>query len=150
VGEVAGVPQLDASARWVEALRGDAPTRDEALLRLRAHLSAAAKFEFDRRGITVDGLQETQAASLVRDAAEAALAAILADLDRYRAQSAFSTWTAKYAIREAAAAAREKGTTRSSSRNGEGEAGRASTSRLVERLLSAVPPSIRRTHRRPK
>ena len=121
MSEVASVPQLDASARWVEALRGDAPTRDEALLRLRAHLSAAAKFEFDRRGITVDGLQETQAASLVRDAAEAALAAILSDLDRYRAQSAFTTWTAKYAIHEAATAARENETTPSARGDGAGE-----------------------------
>ncbi len=40
-------------------------------------------------------------------ATEAALAAILASLDRYRAQSAFTTWTANYAIHEAAAAARE-------------------------------------------
>ena len=84
------------------------PTRDEALVWLRAHLSAAAKFELDRRGITVDSVQRTEAASLVREAAEAALAAIVADLDRYRAQSAFTTWTAKYAIHKAAAAAREK------------------------------------------
>ena len=107
VSELAGARQLDASARWPEALRGDAPARGEALLWLRAHLSAVAKFELDRRGITVDGVQGAEAASLVRDVEEAALAAILADLDRYRAQSAFTTWTAKYAIRAAAAAARE-------------------------------------------
>jgi hypothetical protein len=120
MGEVARVPPLDASGRWADALRGDGPARAEALGWLRAHLGAAAKFELDRRGITVDGVQ-AEAASLVRAAAEAALAAILADLDRYRAQSAFTTWTAKYAIREAAAAAREKGTIPSSSTNGKGK-----------------------------
>ncbi len=106
VDETVDVRPLDASARWAGALRGDGPTRAEALGWLRAHLGAAATFELDRRGITVDGAQGN-AASLVREAAEAALAAILADLDRYRAQSAFTTWTAKYAIRAAAAAARE-------------------------------------------
>jgi hypothetical protein len=108
VGEPAGVPQLDASARWAEELHGNVLTRDEALLRRRVHLSAAAKFELDRRGITADGVQHAEAAALVREATEAALVPILADLDRYHAQSAFTTWTAKYAIHEAAAAAREK------------------------------------------
>jgi hypothetical protein len=67
------------------------------------------KFELNRRGITVYGAQG-KAASLVRATTEAALAAVLADLDRFRAQSAFTTWTAKYALRAAAAAAREKST----------------------------------------
>jgi hypothetical protein len=107
-GRDAGAAQLDASARWAEALRGDAPTRDAALRWLRAHLSTAAKFELDRRGIARDGVPRAEAAWLVRGAADAALAAILADLDRYRAQSAFTTWTAKYAIRAAAAAARAR------------------------------------------
>ena len=99
---------LDPSRVWADALRGDGPTRTEALGRLREHLAATANFEFCRRGITVDDGQRQEAASFVQDAAEAALAAILADLDRYRAQSAFTTWTAKYAIREAAAVARRK------------------------------------------
>jgi hypothetical protein len=108
VDEMIDARPLDTSARWADALRGDGPPRAEALVRLRAHLAAAAKFELDRRRITVDGAPRKEAASLVHDAAEAALAAILADLDRYRAQSAFTTWTAKYAIHEAAAAARRK------------------------------------------
>ena len=108
VDETVDARPLDASARWADALRGDGPTRAEALRWLRAHLSAAATFELDRRGITVDGAQG-KAASLVRAATEAALAAVLADLDRFRAQSAFTTWTAKYAIRETAAAARKNG-----------------------------------------
>ena len=101
--------RLDASARWADALRGGGHRRAEALLRLRAHLAAAAHFELGRRGITADGVQGPDAARLVRDASEAALAAVLADLGRYRGQSAFATWTAKYAIHEAAATARERG-----------------------------------------
>ena len=109
---------LDPSARWAHALRSDGPTRAEALRWVRAHLDDAVRFEFDRRGITVEDAQ-AQAAALVHDAGEAALAAILADIDRYRAQSAFTTWTAKYAIREAAAAAQAKATTAPSDRRGE-------------------------------
>jgi DNA-directed RNA polymerase specialized sigma24 family protein len=102
-----GVRPLDPSAGWALALRGDAATRAEALVRLRAHLAVAAKFELGRRGIAVDDGQRWEGASPVQDVVEAALAAILADLDRFRGHSRFTTWTAKYAIREAAAAARE-------------------------------------------
>ncbi len=112
--ERAGVQPLDASAIWADALRREGRARTDALVRLRAHLAAAVKFEFDRRGIAVDGARTAESTALVRDAAETALAAILADLDRYRAQSAFTTWTAKYAIHAAASVAREKATAASS------------------------------------
>ncbi len=101
--------RLDASACWAEALRRGGHAREEALLRVRAHLAAAAHFELGRRGITGDGVHAHEAARLLRDASEAALTAILADLGRYRGQSSFATWTAKYAIHEAASAARATG-----------------------------------------
>lgn len=97
---------LEASACWVEGLRRGGHSRQEALLRLRAHLVAAAQFELRRRRSAGDGVDRRETERLVRDAAEAALTAVLTDLGRYRGQSAFATWTAKYAIREAAAAAR--------------------------------------------
>ena len=97
---------VPAGPSWVEALRGDGELRGDALRRLRRHLAAVATFELERRGIGGDDGLRPDSLSLVRDAAEAALAAVLADLDRYRGQSAFTTWTAKYAIREAAAASR--------------------------------------------
>jgi hypothetical protein len=109
VARLSAAGRLDASARWPEALRGGGQAREEALLGLRAHLAAAAQFDLSRRRITGDGLQRQETARLVRDAAETALAAVLADLGRYRGQSAFATWTAKYAIHEAAAAARLRG-----------------------------------------
>jgi hypothetical protein len=104
VDELVGVQSLEPSALWAGALRGDGPGRAEALVRLRAHLAAAAKFELDRRATRLDGTERGGADSLVQGAVEAALTAILADLGRYRAQSRFATWTAKYAIRAAAAA----------------------------------------------
>lgn len=99
---------LDDSTRWAAGLRCGGREREEAVFRLRAHLVGAALFELRRRRVAGDGVQDREAARLVRDAAEAALDAILADLARYRGQSAFATWTAKYAIREAAAAARAR------------------------------------------
>ncbi len=96
----------DDSIRWAEALRGEGHAREQAVLRLRAHLAAVARFELDRRTARGNGLRRQEAARLVRDAAEDALARVLVDLGRYRGQSAFPTWTAKYAIHEAAAAAR--------------------------------------------
>ncbi len=104
----------DASVHWPDALRSGGQARKDALLGLRAHLAAAARFELDRRGIARDGLPTKAVARLVRAASEAALAAALADLGSYRGQSAFATWTAKYAIHEAAAAARANGTARDS------------------------------------
>jgi hypothetical protein len=108
VARLSAAPRLEASARVAEALRGGGHAREEALFWLRAHLAAAAHFEFGRRGITGDGVQRQDAARLVSNASEAALAAVLADLGRYRGQSAFATWTAKYAIHEAATAARKE------------------------------------------
>jgi len=118
VSELVGVQPLEPSAWWADALRGDGTGRAEALVRLRAHLAAAARFELGRRR-RLDGTQRGEVASLVQGAAEAALAAILADLDRYRGQSRFTTWTAKYAIRAVAAAARDTGIASSSDGKGE-------------------------------
>jgi hypothetical protein len=87
-----------------EALRVGGHAREAAVLRLRAHLADVAQFELDRRRSTGVPVHRRDTARLVHDAAESALTAVLADLARYRGQSAFATWTAKYAIREAAAA----------------------------------------------
>ncbi len=117
-----GARPLDTSARWPDALRSDGHARDEALRRLRAHLTAAVTFELRRRGIPEVGARTHEAASLACDATEAALAAVLANLDRYGGQSAFTTWTAKYAIHEAASAAKKNGIP-SRSAEGRGESG---------------------------
>lgn len=98
----------DDSRRWAEALSGRGNGHEEAILRLRAHLAAAALFELRRRRLAGDGVRREGTARLVRDAAETALAAVFADLHRYHGQSALATWTAKYAIREAAALARAR------------------------------------------
>jgi hypothetical protein len=108
VAGLSAAGQLDDSGSWAETLRGRGNAREEAVLRLRAHLTATALFELRRRRLTGEGVRKEESARLLRDAAETALAAVLADLGRYHGQSAFSTWTAKYAIHEAAAVARAR------------------------------------------
>jgi hypothetical protein len=109
VAELSAAGRLEDSRRWVDALRSRGNGREVAVDWLRAHLNRVALFELRRRRLTRDGVQQDEAAWRVRDAGEAAVAAVLSDLGLYHGQSAFATWTAKYAIREAAARARERG-----------------------------------------
>ena len=102
----ADAPSLDATLT-PEALAADGQVRAAALFRLRIFLVAVALFELERRREQLDALSSAEAARLVRGAAETACAAILTCLDDYRGQSRFAVWVAKFAIHEAAAAARE-------------------------------------------
>ncbi len=103
-----GAPSPDARG-WFAALAGDGISRDAALFRLRALLVAVSAFEIDRRHEQLSHLSTAETARLVRDAADAACASLLSRLDDYRGQSRFEVWTAKFAIHEAAAAARDLG-----------------------------------------
>jgi hypothetical protein len=97
-----------ASRIVVDDLRGDGPARDAAMFRLRAHLVSVAWFELERRRGQLATLPSAEAARLVRDAAETACATLLSCLDDYHGQSRFLVWTAKFAIHEAAVAARRE------------------------------------------
>ena len=50
MGGLSAARPLDASARWADALRAGGRAREDAVFRLRAHLTAAAQFELGRRG----------------------------------------------------------------------------------------------------
>jgi hypothetical protein len=78
---------------------------ETARLGLHMLLLAGVWFEFDRRR---DQLPPDEASvdSLARQVAGAAYAALLGSLGDYHGQSRFTTWAAKFAIHEAAAAAR--------------------------------------------
>ena len=91
---------------WALACRADGARREMAVVRLRALLIAVAWFEADRRRPQLHGLTPRQTAALVRDAAEAALAAVIGRLSEHRGQSRFVTWAAKFAIHETALACR--------------------------------------------
>jgi RNA polymerase sigma-70 factor, ECF subfamily len=98
-------------ALTVEDLAAAGAARETALFRLRAFLVAVSWFELERRRSQLT-LTPAEGARLVRDAAEAALAALLSRLDEYRGQSRFAVWAAKFAIHETAAAARATATAR--------------------------------------
>lgn len=92
----------------VDDLTGDGPAHNAALVRLRALLIAVAWFELERRRAQLRDVSTAELARLVRDAGEAASTALLSRLGDYRGQSRFEVWAAKFAIREAAAAARRQ------------------------------------------
>ena len=74
-------------------------------LRIRRLLLACVWFELDRRRAELH-LDGASADALARRAADAAYTAVVARLGDYHGQSRFTTWLAKFAIHEAAAAAR--------------------------------------------
>ena len=97
----------DESTPWVSLLRGPrTAARDDAIERLRADLLRATRFELARRRVQLAHLAPAEVDQLATQAADAALLAVLAHLDDYRGMSRFTTWTAKFALVEAAVAAR--------------------------------------------
>lgn len=104
-GAATKAPPPDGAA-WLDALRDAGPNGDLALFRLRALLVTVAWYELERRQAQLGTLSTAAAARLVRDCADAACAVLVRRLDDYHGQSRFPVWAAKFAIREAAAAAR--------------------------------------------
>jgi RNA polymerase sigma-70 factor, ECF subfamily len=90
----------DESRDWLHTLTAD--SRDEAVVRLRALLLRAARFEVARRRAGLSDVGDRELDDLACTAADAALTGVLARLDRYRGDSRFTTWAAKFAIHEAA------------------------------------------------
>ncbi len=88
------------------ARRARIRARSSHVGRLRAFLVAVSWFEANRRRPQLRSLTPRETAALVRDAAEAALTAVVDRLSEYRGQSRFATWAAKFAIHETALACR--------------------------------------------
>ena len=85
------------SATWPSGLSSsEAAVRARTTRELRAFLESAARFELERQPLTSRDREGRAAA-----AAGTALTAVLADLGKFRGASRFTTWAAKYAIREA-------------------------------------------------
>ncbi len=93
-------PDLDAeSLEWLRLLEGDdGAARDGAIARLYALLLRAAHFEIGRRRASLD---RSERDDLAHQAADDALAAILAKLGSYRGASRFTTWAYKFVLLEA-------------------------------------------------
>jgi RNA polymerase sigma-70 factor (ECF subfamily) len=96
------------SRRWLEALRGDGPEREEAIARLHELLLRAARFEVNRRRSAMPHVRGNDFDDLAQQAASDALMALLGKLDEFRGESRFTTWAYKFALLEAAVKLRRR------------------------------------------
>src|SRR6266498_4281259 len=100
---------LDPESReWLESLRGQRATHDEAIARLHALLLRAARFEAIRRRPTLPHLRGGELDDIAMEAADDALMSVLARLDDFRGASRFTTWAYKFALLEAAVKLRKR------------------------------------------
>jgi RNA polymerase sigma-70 factor, ECF subfamily len=100
---------LDPKSReWLDSLRGQGATRDEAIARLHALLLRAARFEAVRRRPTLPHLRGGELDDIAMEAADDALMSVLARLDDFRGASRFTTWAYKFALLEAAVKLRKR------------------------------------------
>lgn len=96
------------SRRWVVLLRSEGAPRHRAIARLHGLLLRAARFEVARRRARAPHLGAEESGDIALQAAAAALVAVLIQLDDYRGESRFTIWACKFALREAAVAARRR------------------------------------------
>jgi RNA polymerase sigma-70 factor (ECF subfamily) len=86
------------SAKWVRALAGSGPERDDALAQLHKLLFRVARAEARRRaGLHIAG---DELDDLADQAAADAMVGITAKIGQFRGQSQFTTWASKFAILE--------------------------------------------------
>ena len=101
--------QLDPESRvWLRSLRAEGALRDDAVVRLHAHLLRAARFEVGRRRHTLPHLRGDDFDDIALQAADDALVSVLARLDSFRGASRFTTWAYKFALLEAAVKLRKR------------------------------------------
>ena len=99
----AATRSLDAeSQQWLDALSATGPKHQDAVDRLHALLTRAARFEIARRRRDLAHSQRGELDDLATQAAADALMAILRKLHTYRGDSRFTTWAYKFALLEAA------------------------------------------------
>jgi RNA polymerase sigma-70 factor (ECF subfamily) len=100
---------LDVESRaWLRALSGTGAEREDGVERLHALLLRAARFELARRQHTAGSEGSGDLDDLAVQAAGDALVAVLNKLHTFRGDSRFTTWAYKFALLEAAAAARKR------------------------------------------
>jgi RNA polymerase sigma-70 factor (ECF subfamily) len=93
---------------WPAALRGPAGVREPACAELHALLLRGAHFELNRRRASLSHVASAEFDDLAVQAADDALAAILAKLDTFRGASRFTTWAYKFVLLEAGVKARRR------------------------------------------
>ena len=96
------------SEQWLAALRGPTSARSRACAELHALLLRGAHFELGRRRASLAHVPDGELDDLAMQAADDALVAILAKLDRFRGESRFTTWAYKFVLLEAGVKARRR------------------------------------------
>lgn len=101
-------PRHDRESRvWLDALRGEGATREEAARRLHAFLLRTARLQVGRRALSFQ-LRGEELEDVAAEAADDALVAILAHLEDFRGRSRFTTWACRFAILAASEALRRR------------------------------------------
>jgi len=94
--------------RWLEALSGEGPRREEAVVQLHGLLVRAARFEVARRRRGLAHIRGEELDDIATQSADDALVSVLARLQDFRGESRFTTWVYKFAILESAVALRRR------------------------------------------
>jgi RNA polymerase sigma-70 factor, ECF subfamily len=89
----------DETARWLAALSGGGPARDQALARLHDLLLRVARAELNRRAGR-HPITGPEVDDLAHQAADDALLAITTKLGQFRGESRFTTWAYKFVVLE--------------------------------------------------
>jgi len=108
-GQAQAARSLDSDSQaWLEALRAEGATREQAVARLHALLLRATRFEVSRRRSAMPQLSGSELDDIANQSADDALVAVLAKLDEFRGRSRFTTWAYKFALLEAAVKMRRR------------------------------------------
>jgi RNA polymerase sigma-70 factor (ECF subfamily) len=94
-------PREAESSLWLRRLTGDGPEREAAVGELHALMLKAARFEIERRRVSLPHLRGGDLDDLAHQSAHDALVALLGKLDQFRGESRFTTWAYKFALLEA-------------------------------------------------
>jgi RNA polymerase sigma-70 factor, ECF subfamily len=97
----APVSSTSDSDAWLSALRANGPVYDQAVEFLHELLLRGARFEVSRRRAALSHVRGDELADVAMQAADDALMAVLAKLDRFNGTSRFTTWAYKFALLEA-------------------------------------------------
>jgi RNA polymerase sigma-70 factor (ECF subfamily) len=100
--------RADASQRLLEGLRAAGRPREAALTELHALLIRGAHHELRRRRDLLAHISDAEIGDMATQAADDALAAILAKLHTFRGASRFTTWAYKFVLLEAGVRARRR------------------------------------------
>jgi RNA polymerase sigma-70 factor (ECF subfamily) len=107
--EVVPTPDPErTSEQWLADLRCAGYAHERAVADLHALLIRAARSQLHRRSAALSHVRGEELDDIAMQAADDALAAVLAKLDQFRGASRFTTWAYKFALLEAGVRVRRR------------------------------------------